>query len=496
MLTTLVVAAWLLHRLMVRPLRMISEEIDNLRHHPIESLQEPAPLRQPLPVYELENVRLSFKSYQARLAELHSSLEQTSRDFYDQARRDALTGAFNRRAFEEDWRESDVMQECDCCALLLFDCDHFKAINDTYGHAVGDEVIKHIAQCLEKALRLDDRLYRLGGDEFATVLPNADPGKARTVAERCLEQIQSHNFQQYGLTEPVSISIGIAHADCAQESIALGELQKRADLAMYAAKRPGSSKVVFYQEELGEVATLVANRSVSGVYQAIEDPALVEMHYQAIMGLPAAEKEYVEALSRIRFDGHLLTPADIFPIVQARRLDAEFDLAVIEAVQRDMHSDRLPPGLGVSINVSAPGIVHAKVVDALLALRQAETIRKIVIEITETALITQMGVASAHIRQLREAGCLVALDDFGSGYSSLRYLSSMPVDLVKFDISMTRLLEHADPQQQLITAEVARMVKNAGYRIVAEGIETQALLEKVKEIGFDYAQGYYFGKPS
>ena len=495
-LIILVVAAWLLHRLMVRPLRMISEEIDNLRHHPSEPLQAPAQLRQPLPVYELENVRLSFKSYQSRLAELHSNLEQTSRDFHDQARRDALTSAFNRRAFEEDWRESDLLQECDCCALLLFDCDHFKAINDTYGHDVGDEVIKQIARCLERSLRQHDRLYRLGGDEFATILPNAEPAMAKAIADRCLEQIQEHDFQQYGLTEPVRISIGIAHANCETEKVGLSELQKRADLAMYAAKRPSSSKIVFYQPELGEVATLVANRAVSGVFQAIQDPGLVQMRYQAIMRLPEMEQEYVEALASIHFDGHLLAPADIFPIVEARRLDAEFDLSVILAVQRDMQNGRLGPDLGVSINVSAPGIVHGKVVAALLALRQAAGNRKIVIEITETALITQMAVASEHIERLRRAGCLVALDDFGSGYSSLRYLSSMPVDLVKFDISMVRLLEHADPQQQVITSEVARMVRKAGYKIVAEGIETEALLDKVRTIGFDYAQGYYFGKPS
>jgi diguanylate cyclase (GGDEF)-like protein len=487
-------ATYLLHRVMVRPLLAISREIDAL-HTSLDKPGDQSLSHARMPVMELENVRRSFNNYRSRLAELHNSLEQSSRDFYDQAHHDALTGTYNRRAFEEDWRDSDMLDRWEECALLLFDCDHFKAINDTYGHAVGDEVIKAIAQCLESSLRTDDILYRLGGDEFATILPNTSRDRAKAVADRCLEQVLGHDFRQHGLTEPVSISIGVAFMDSHIEKLALSELQKRADLAMYAAKRPGSGKVIFYHEELGEVASLVASRSVSGVFQALQDPTLVEMHYQGIMRLPEAEKEYVEALARIRFEGHLLAPGDIFPIIQARRLDAEFDLAIIQAVQRDMDNGRLPAEMGVSINVSAPGIVHSKIVDALLALRQARMGRKIVIEITETALITQMSVASSHIQKLRDAGCLVALDDFGSGYSSLRYLSSMPVDLVKFDISMVRLLEHANPQQQ-ITAEMARMVKNAGYRIVAEGIETQAMLEKVRQIGFDYAQGYYFGKPA
>jgi diguanylate cyclase (GGDEF)-like protein len=479
---------------MIRPLLAISREIDALQgavDHGGGALLAGANM----PVAELENVRRSFNNYRSRLVELHHNLEQNSRDFYDQAHHDALTSVYNRRAFEEDWRDADLGRGSGRCALLLFDCDHFKAINDTYGHAVGDEVIKAIAQGLERALRTGDKLYRLGGDEFATLLPEADLEKAKAVAERCLEQVRAHDFRQHGMNEPASISIGIAHCEDTGGSMDLSELQKRADLAMYAAKRPGSGHIVCYHPELGGVAALVANPSVHGVFQAIQDPTLVRMLYQTIVRLPGVEPDYVEALARIRFENRLLGPGDIFPIVQGRRLDAEFDLAIIRAVERDMGSARLKPGLGVSINVSAPGIVHARVVEALLALRRKAPERKLVVEITETALITQMEVASAHIEKLRAAGCLVALDDFGSGYSSLRYLSSMPVDLVKFDLSMTRLLEHPDPKQRQITAEVAAMVRNAGYRIVAEGIETQTLLDRVAELGFDYAQGYFFGRP-
>jgi len=149
-------------------------------------------------------------------------------------------------------------------------------------------------------------------------------------------------------------------------------------------------------------------------------------------------------MTRIRLNGELIRPDAIFPIVQARKLDAEFDQSVIRAVTRDMANGRLPAQQGVSINLSAPSIVNAKVVDAMLELVRAQSDRKIVVEITETALITQMEIASANIGQLRKAGALVALDGFGSGYSSLRYLATMPVDLVKFDISMVRLLENGD----------------------------------------------------
>lgn len=488
----LFLAIWLLQGLLVRPLRALSAEIDNLRE-PGGSLARRPTQASPLAILELEHVRRSFNDYQARLAELHNNLEQNSRDFYDQARRDALTGAFNRRAFDEDWKALGEDRRLGRLALLLFDCDHFKAINDTYGHQVGDMVIQTIAGALHAALRANDRLYRLGGDEFATILPEADAQRAESVAERCIEHVLGQDFRQYGMSEPTTISIGIALSE--GDGLALRELQKRADLAMYTAKRPGSRKLVFYSEDMGGMAALVGNKEISAVFQAIENPDLIELHYQAVMRLPMSSKEYVEALTRIRFEGELLGPGAIFPIVQARNLDVEFDLAVIRALDRDLQEARLAPGLGVSVNLSAPSIVNGKVMQALIHLIGAHRGRKIIAEITETALITQIEVASDNIRTLREAGYLVALDDFGSGYSSLRYLASMPVDLVKFDISMVRLLESGDRRQQLMMEEITDLVVTAGYQMVAEGVETRELLDKVISLGFSHAQGYYYEQP-
>ena len=231
------------------------------------------------------------------------------------------------------------------------------------------------------------------------------------------------------------------------------------------------------------------------MFEAIRDSDLIELSYQAVMRLPLVRKEYVEALARIRVNGELIRPDAIFPIVQARKLDADFDLSVIRAVTRDLGNGQLPAGQGVSINLSAPSIVNAHVVDAMLQLVSSERDRKIVVEITETALITQMETASANINLLRKAGALVALDDFGSGYSSLRYLATMPVDLVKFDISMVRLLEHGEARQKLILEEIAGMVITAGYELVAEGIETREQLDKIIGLGFTHAQGFYFGWP-
>jgi diguanylate cyclase (GGDEF)-like protein len=489
----LALGAWLVHQVLVRPLRLITQGIDALQTAGGSLVSERA--LGPVPIRELDNVRASFNDYHLRLTELHRNLEQSNRDFYDQARRDALTGAFNRRAFEEDWRRLAVSEACTGCSLILFDCDHFKAINDTYGHLVGDAVIAAIAGSLRQALRADDKLYRIGGDEFATLLCNTEPRVAQLITERCLEHTLAHDFREYGVLEPVTISIGLAYSACARD---LGTLQKQADLAMYTAKRPGNRKIVVYDESIGQVSALVANREVSVVFQAIQQPDMLEFRYQPIMRLPETQEEYVEALARIRCDdclGGLISPAAIFPIVQARRLDVEFDLAVIAAIRRDLERGLPALARGVAINLSAPGLLSGKVIAALEALRATFSQRKLVVEITETALITQLEAAIQHIDRLRAAGFQIALDDFGSGYSSLRYLAAMPVDLVKFDISLVHQLLEGSHRQHMVVEDIARLVLNAGYELVAEGIETPELLTKVTDMGFSHAQGFLFDRP-
>lgn len=485
-LTAITLVFLLLRRLLIRPILVLAREIETMKAN--TNMDSP-PMQSTALVGEMITLRRAFLDYHQRLKELRRDLELTNRAYYLQARHDALAGTLNRRAFEEDWltiKQNKAVREC---ALILFDCDHFKAINDTYGHTVGDQIIQALASCISVSLRANDKLYRLGGDEFATFLPGASPEIALNVAQRCQERLQGYDFRQYGVREPVTVSIGIAHGTAPLDLITL---QREADLAIYHAKRPGHAKIVVYEASLGELSALVDNQDVSAVYQAIETPQLLEFRYQPIYRLPAITPEYAEALCRIRLGGHLIRPAAIFTIVHNRRLDVEFDLAVIQALRRDIEADRPELCHGVSINLSGPGVVSSKVLEALLALRRDLPERKIVVEITETALITQLETATAHIQALREAGCLVALDDFGSGYSSLRYLTSMPVDIVKFDLSLVHLLGEENQRQRRLIHDIVQMVATAGYDLVAEGIESETLLARVIEAGFSHGQGFFF----
>jgi diguanylate cyclase (GGDEF)-like protein len=478
-----------------KPLRRMSGHIEAMRRGKGAVLGES--YRGMLVVTELENVRQSLNDYQSQLDDMHANLARKNQELWTLAHHDPLTGIFNRRAFEDDWHAMlrTHGEALPGVAFLLFDCDHFKAINDTYGHQVGDQVIQGMAESLRGAMRAGDRLYRLGGDEFATVLLSADAERAREVAERCMEHVLRHDFMAYGVKEPVRISVGIAALDAADEE-ALQRLHRQADIAMYYAKRPGQGKIAVYNPEMGAgQEALVSNAETSAIFEAMANPDLLEMHYQPVLALSSGRVEYYEALVRIRSGHGLILPASIFPVVELRGLESEFDLAVLERVQRDLEAGRIPVGTGVSLNVSGPGIVSALVNDKLMQYAPLLADYKLVLELTETSLITQIAQASANLNRLRKEGFIIALDDFGSGYSSLRYLSSMPVDLVKFDISMVHSLEETG-RQAVLVGDLARLIKDAGYELVAEGIESESLLQRVAALGFSHAQGFHVGRPA
>jgi diguanylate cyclase (GGDEF)-like protein len=238
-----------LHFLLAKPLQSLSGHIDALRRG--NGKHQPDGFSGSLRIAELENIRASLNDYQRQLDDMRASLEQSNDQLWTQAHRDPMTGIHNRRSFEEDWQQTMATvsgRDVEVC-FMLFDCDRFKAINDSYGHHVGDEVIRGIATALQGALRTGDRLYRLGGDEFGAILLHTDADEAGKAALRCSESIAAYDFGRLGIKEPVEISIGIAFARGADPS-RLQALQRQADLAMYHAKGHAQKKIVFYAEHM------------------------------------------------------------------------------------------------------------------------------------------------------------------------------------------------------------------------------------------------------
>lgn len=494
MLISAVTAYLFVQRLLARPLARLADAIgglqaDETRMDYVPELESRYMLR------ELDTVRQSIQDYRQKLSDARLELENSNVTFQQQALQDALTGLYNRRAFEEDWETlvRALSGRSEPMALLLFDCDHFKPINDTYGHQVGDMVLQTIAGAVNGVMRAGDRLYRIGGDEFATLLWGADEHMAMQIAERCLDSVRKEDFRRLGVQEPVSISIGIA-IDEISKGDDLTYLQAHADSAMYQAKRPGSKKIAIYRMgEAGSEDVLVASLETNALYQALAEPSRMEIHYQRMQPL-AGGSEYLEALTRIRHNGGLLMPARFLPVVQSRRLEAEFDLAVIRLVQASLDSEAIPHGAGVSINLSAQSLHRPEAMAQLIELTRHAESHPLMLEITETSLVPQLAEITHFLGILRAGGFKIALDDFGSGYSPLRYLADLPVDVIKFDMSLIHQLKNND-RTSVIVSDFARLMRDAGYSLVAEGVEDEVMMDKVVSLGFSHVQGFFIDRP-
>jgi len=485
---------FMLSSVLSEPLRRLSLHIDALRKGQGGLLSKS--YTRNLPLAELEKVRISLNDYQSKLEEMHLSLNQKNNELWQLAHHDPLTGIYNRRGFEEDWKHVLSVSSGHRLgvALLLFDCDHFKAINDTYGHPVGDYVLQAITKNLQNTLRHGDRLYRIGGDEFATIFLDVDADIALQTAERCIDAVSHYDFTNLYIKEPVRISAGMAYA-MGTDIEALTDLPKRADIAMYHAKRPGKNKFAIYEQIMASNSNAIFSNSVNSiVFKVMAGEETIEMHYQPITNLKSGKVDYYEALVRIRDHDNLIMPSTIFPIITERRLEADFDILVLAKIAQDIESGKIPAGKGITFNVSGPGILEPLVIEKIYQLSGYLKRYTLIIEVTETALITQLSLASLILNKLRNTGFKIALDDFGSGYSSLSYLSNMPVDCVKFDVSLIRQLFEGT-RQSIIIESLATMVLNAGYELVAEGVETEEALVRISQLGFTRGQGFLFGRP-
>jgi diguanylate cyclase (GGDEF)-like protein len=480
--------------LVVNPVRKLARHIADLQNFQ----QHPGKIKAcDFTLKELQLVCNSVDDYHLKLSEMNADLDEKNQELWLQAHHDPLTGVFNRRAFELDWQhiETAIQGRRIHIAFMLIDCDRFKTLNDTYGHDVGDKVLIQIASGIEQCLRTSDKLYRLGGDEFAALFIDATNEESTLVAQRCLEQVANIDIDQLGIGEPLQVSIGLACTP-ATNLERLHELHHQADTAMYHAKRPGKNKIAVYDDSmLNDSLVLLNNRITSAVHNAVTIGDTLELHFQAIVDCGTNQPSCYELLTRIQDHGQLMLPSKIFPVVHDRRIEVEFDMAVIAKLSLQLSAQELPSHCGIAINLSGLSILSSSVLDRLLSLISKHSQYSFCIEVTETALITRLQHASENLERLRDAGYTIMLDDFGSGYSSIRYLTRMPIDGVKFDISLVQSLSNNDKDARIIES-LARMIIEAGYQLVAEGIESKALLDKVKAIGFTHAQGFYIHKPN
>jgi diguanylate cyclase len=415
-----------------------------------------------------------------------------------QAITDELTGLGNRRqlfnlldAFFADYANPDTVDRQ--LSLLYVDLDHFKEINDSFGHSAGDEVLRQLGPRLISRLRDSDVLVRVGGDELAVLIMDTDSEYAAAVAQRLIAELDQP-FELDRLNVRVGASIGIATAPTdATDSI---ELLRCADLAMYRAK-VGPSTYEVYRHDVDEDGNRL--RLVDELREAILRGHL-EVHYQPQIDLITGRMSAMEALVRWPHPRlGLIPPLDFIPLAEEAGLMQSLTAFVLErAVQQCAAWHAAGEMLTISVNVSATNLLDAGFSESVIATLARHDVApsSLILEITETTIIRDFDLCKVVIEQLRNLGLGVSIDDFGAGVTSLAYLGSLAVSELKLDRSFLTRLATGDTERNLalVRATIA-LGHKLNMRVVAEGIEDLDALNLLTAIGCDLAQGYFIGQP-
>ena len=411
------------------------------------------------------------------------------------AYRDTLTGLPNRAKFTERL-DAELAAAADSrrpVGVLLMDLDNFKYVNDTLGHSIGDLLLREVASRLRAVVTAEGAIVaRLGGDEFAVLLPGSDAGAARHVARSVLIALEvPMNFEDHGVD--VRASIGVAAFP--DHGLERSTLMRRADVAMYAAKRNNVGSLIWHSryEQYG----LERLSLISDLRRAIDNDELLLM-YQPKLALGPDGEQHVEALVRWQHPGRgMVPPVEFIPFAeQTGSIRAITHWVVAHAVEQCAKWRRDGLTMNVSINISARDLM-----DAELPVRFASVLEQheckaqwIALEITESAIFDDPGHAIENLQLLHSLGCRLSIDDFGTGYSSLAYLRRLPLNEIKIDKSFVQRMVR-DASDAVIVRSTIELAHNMGLDVVAEGVEDETTLERLRALGCDMVQGFYLSKP-
>jgi diguanylate cyclase (GGDEF)-like protein/PAS domain S-box-containing protein len=411
--------------------------------------------------------------------------------------RDALTGLLNRRRFAQELaRETERAARYGAPgAVLLIDLDNFKELNDTFGHATGDEMLKGVASVLKLRLRQTDLIARVGGDEFAVLLPAADADRAQIVADELVKSLDRTMVVLTDRSIHITASIGVAMFDRLSDT----EILAYADLAMYEAKEAGRNRFALYRAREGRRKVVSEQLAeAEQIRHALENDQFL-LYGQPILDLRANLVSNCELLLR------LPDPAGEEPLQPSTFLYAAERFGLIQAIDAwvvrkaiDVIVERVRAGrrLPLHVNISGKSIGDAKFIAfAEQALAESKIDPTLLIfELTETAAISNLEQAKRFITQLRDFGCGFALDDFGAGFGSFHYIINLPFDYLKIDGIFIRNLG-ASVADRLVVQALVGIAKGLGKKTIAEFVGDAATMSLLSEIGVDCAQGYHIGPP-
>lgn len=422
---------------------------------------------------------------------------QTAQQLLYLAQRDPLTGLYNRHRFQEQLEQSIINAQRNNArfALFYFDLDEFKYINDTFGHSAGDSVLIRIANEVQALVRGGETLARLGGDEFALLTALQQNNEISALASRIVSAVSSLPFRFRGRHLRMTTSLGVAVFP--DHGLDTEDLVARADAAMYQAKSQGKNTWAIYDADRDTSQAMVERLSWNQrIVQAMEKD-LLELHYQGIYHTTNSSISHLEALVRMRDPlnpEQLYMPGQFIPIAEKSGTIVDLDRWVIKRVVRTL--SELPHLPAIAVNVSGRTFDDPALPQYIRSLLREYELdpQRLIIELTETAAVTDMQDAQAFIEAMHRAGCRVALDDFGSGFSTFTYLKHLGVEILKIDGQFISDLPNNAENQAFVKAMVG--VARGLHKIcIAEFVEDAATLEMIRDIGVDLAQGYYLDRP-
>jgi len=428
-----------------------------------------------------------------------TSRKKAQNDLEYLAMHDGLTGLYNRLYFESELKQfsATASRGNGPHALLYLDLDRFKIINDTLGHHHGDIVLRNISELISSRLRESDFIARIGGDEFALLFPNTNQGTALTLAINICKLLDDYQCKIEGKVFKVNCSIGIAEIngdEFAKEERAAEEYMKRADIALYAAKKQGRNLAHVYSQHDSLSKDLQASLEwARTLHQAVADDNLV-LHFQPIYHIASKQIAYYEALVRLELDGETIFPGEFIPALEREGDMSLLDRQVIsKAICYLANHSELTK---IAINLSAQGFSDERLLP-LIKEKLAEyhvNADRIIFELTESASLSNITATQKMIEKLSVLGCAFSIDDFGTGFSTFSYLKQLPADSVKIDGSFIVDLA-TNPVDLALVKAIYEVATALGKKTVAEFVENEKTLNILADIGVTYAQGYHLSKP-
>ena len=408
------------------------------------------------------------------------------------ARHDPLTGLPNRVAFRDDVSSGlRRVRRGQSLAVLYLDLDRFKAVNDTFGHPVGDRLLCEVAARMSDVVREVDTITRLGGDEFAIAQYGVDqPRSAEMLARRLIDTL-SHPYEIDGHRVVVGTSVGMTLAD--RDDLDFSQLLRRADMALYAAKRDGRGVCRWFAPAM-EAEARERHGLEMGLRHALENDGL-RLYYQPRVTISDGRVRAFEALLRWRHpERGLVLPGDFMQCAEETGLIVPIGAWILRAALTE--AARWPKGVRIAVNLSPRQMAHEDIVETIEAALAAsgEAGDRLELEITESALLNRHGAARATLKRLGAMGVLVSMDNFGTGYASLSHIRNFPFDRIKIDQSLVGGMTES-PEGGAIVRAILHLASSLNIATTAEGVETREQLERLASYGCDEAQGYLFSPP-